>query len=408
VDLSSQSGVEGTMVVVTGKVTGVAQANTPLTFTAAGGGASPAEASDFADPGSVSLAIPAGTASGTLFSVTSFLLQNDLADEPTESVVVSGSGAPGEVTVTDGVQGINDDPGDLPPTVAVGDATVNEGAGPASVPVTLTFDGTTTSTEQSVVINYATSDGSARAGVDYTAKSGQITLAPGQLSGAISVPVTADTLDEPDQSFNVNLGTITPAETPHGQTVAAVTVVDDDATKAATIDAPTVRTGTGPVTVSGQAREGTVVTLYATPKGRPTALVTTTTANSTGGYSFTRTIGMEVSFYTKADGLNSATAKVAVRQSPGITLTSAGKGKVKVRGTTNPVLANTYVSIERANANGTWTRVAYGYSGKDGSLTKTLTGLKSGRTEKYRVYVTSSPGFGILYGYSATKQIKVS
>jgi hypothetical protein len=79
---------------------------------------------------------------------------------------------------------------------------VNESAGTATVTVTRTGD-----SSGSVTVHYATSDGSARAGTDYTATSGDLTFAAGVTSKTISVPL----LDDPDaaasESFTVTLPT---------------------------------------------------------------------------------------------------------------------------------------------------------------------------------------------------------
>ena len=57
----------------------------------------------------------------------------------------------------------------LVPTVSINDVTVNEAAGTATFTVTLN-----TASGQAVSVNYATSNGSATAGADYTAASGTL------------------------------------------------------------------------------------------------------------------------------------------------------------------------------------------------------------------------------------------
>lgn len=56
-----------------------------------------------------------------------------------------------------------------------------------------------------VNVNYTTSDGSATAGIDYTARSGTLTIPSGSMSGSISIPVSGDTDVESDESFTVTL-----------------------------------------------------------------------------------------------------------------------------------------------------------------------------------------------------------
>ena len=52
---------------------------------------------------------------------------------------------------------------------------------------------------------YATSNGTANAGADYTGTSGTLNFAPGVTSQTITVPISNDLLDELDETFTVNL-----------------------------------------------------------------------------------------------------------------------------------------------------------------------------------------------------------
>jgi sugar lactone lactonase YvrE len=62
----------------------------------------------------------------------------------------------------------------------------------------------------SVSIDYATSDGTATAGSDYTATSGTLTFAPGELSKTISIPITNDNLYEGgNETFTLTLSSPT-------------------------------------------------------------------------------------------------------------------------------------------------------------------------------------------------------
>ena len=54
-------------------------------------------------------------------------------------------------------------------------------------------------------VNYATADGSATAGQDYTASSGTVTFADNQTTATIAVPITDDTAAEGDETLGVTL-----------------------------------------------------------------------------------------------------------------------------------------------------------------------------------------------------------
>jgi probable HAF family extracellular repeat protein len=90
------------------------------------------------------------------------------------------------------------------PVVNIGDASVAEGhAGTASASLTVTLSA---ASSQAVTVTYSTANGSATAGSDYQSASGTVTIAAGQTSTTISVPVNGDRTGEPNETFAVNLG----------------------------------------------------------------------------------------------------------------------------------------------------------------------------------------------------------
>jgi hypothetical protein len=111
------------------------------------------------------------------------------------------------------------------PYVSITHATAtegNEGTSPAEFTVSLTAP-----YDLPVTVDYATADGSATAGVDYTAASGPLTFAPGQTSQPLSVAVHGDRLGEPDEGFLVHVSTPDSyARVGNGTGVA--TIVDDE------------------------------------------------------------------------------------------------------------------------------------------------------------------------------------
>ena len=58
-------------------------------------------------------------------------------------------------------------------------------------------------------VDYATADGTAIAGSDYTATSGTLTFTPGQTSKPVPVTITDDALAEDDETFTLNLSNAT-------------------------------------------------------------------------------------------------------------------------------------------------------------------------------------------------------
>ncbi len=89
------------------------------------------------------------------------------------------------------------------PSASVGDVTVAEG-NDGTVGATFTVS-LSAAYDQPVAVHYATADGTATAGSDYTAVSGDITFAPGETTKTVTVVVYGDKKKEPDEWFAVDL-----------------------------------------------------------------------------------------------------------------------------------------------------------------------------------------------------------
>ena len=88
-----------------------------------------------------------------------------------------------------------------PVGIAVADARVEEGAG-AVLAFAVTLSRAATS---AFSVDYATSDGSARAGEDYTAASGTLSFQAGELSRTVEVAVLDDAHDEGEETLTLRL-----------------------------------------------------------------------------------------------------------------------------------------------------------------------------------------------------------
>jgi hypothetical protein len=114
---------------------------------------------------------------------------------------------------------------DTPGTLQLSAASYSVGESGNSVTITvLRPDGTS----GGVTVDYATSDDTAQAGVDYTAKSGTLTFAALDTSESFTVPITKDTLDENDETFTVTLSNPTGGAVLGTPSSAPVTINDDD------------------------------------------------------------------------------------------------------------------------------------------------------------------------------------
>ncbi len=100
---------------------------------------------------------------------------------------------------------------------------VNEGAGTGLITVRRTGAST-----NEVAVDYATSDGTAQAGLDYTNVTGTLTFAAGVVEMSIAVPIIDDALVENDETFLVDLSNPTGGAVLGSITEAVVTIVDND------------------------------------------------------------------------------------------------------------------------------------------------------------------------------------
>ncbi|MFN7850551.1 MAG: bluetail domain-containing putative surface protein, partial [Dolichospermum sp.] len=97
----------------------------------------------------------------------------------------------------------------------------------ASYTVTLS-----SASNQTISVNYATANGTATAGLDYTATIGTLTFAPGATSQVINIPILNDSLNEADETFTLTLSS--PTNAVLGAVTIATTTINDTITAAVT------------------------------------------------------------------------------------------------------------------------------------------------------------------------------
>ena len=149
-------------------------------------------------------------------------IANDALDEADEALRLNVSGA--GVSDGEGLATIDDD--DPPPTVRVVDAA------PAAEGATALFTiALNRASGRAVTVVFATANGSAIAGQDYTARGGTLTIPAGSTSVPIGVPLSDDAADEPNETFELRISGPTAAAL--GDASATATIVDDDAPPAA-------------------------------------------------------------------------------------------------------------------------------------------------------------------------------
>ena len=100
---------------------------------------------------------------------------------------------------------------------------VNESTASATITVKLSGPAS-----QPVTVDYATSDGTATAGSDYTAATGSFTFAPGETSKTFVVPFINDTLDEPNETVMIDLSNPSSNAMLGSPATTVLTIVDND------------------------------------------------------------------------------------------------------------------------------------------------------------------------------------
>jgi hypothetical protein len=187
-----------------------------VAYTTANGSA--AAGSDYtAAAGTATFAAGATTAS------VSVVVAGDTAIEADETFVMNLS-SPANATIAraQATGTIQNDEG--LPVLAISDASVAEGnSGTVNAVLNVTLSA---ASPQVVNVSYATADGTATAGTDYTAASGTLTFLPGVISQSITVAVTGDTTTESNETLTVNL--TAPANATIADAQGVVTLTNDD------------------------------------------------------------------------------------------------------------------------------------------------------------------------------------
>ena len=247
---------------------------------------------------------------GDTSETITIVVNEDSIDEENETLYVDLSGATSGIVITDaqGIGTITDN--DSAPSISIGDATVTEGhSGTTDAEFTVLLS---TESGKTITVNYATADGTAIAGKDYTSKTENLVFNPGDKSITIKIQVSGNTLDEDDKTFKVNLSGASNATILDSSAIATIT--DDDAAPTISIgDATVVEGDSGTanlvytVTLS-QASGKTVTVDFATQDGTATiadndyiAKTTTTLTFAPGDTTETITVTVNGDIVLEAD-----------------------------------------------------------------------------------------------------------
>ncbi|WP_428079860.1 Calx-beta domain-containing protein [Candidatus Pelagibacter sp.] len=233
---------------------------------------------------------------GNLTGTTSFSTIDDNVYEGNETATIAIDSVSGGNASENGSQSVNITltENESLPSLSIIDATVNSESGNASI--TISVSGTSTN---DITIDYATSDGTATAGEDYSATSGTLTISAGQTSGTITVPILADTLDEDNETLTVTLSN--PSNATVSDSTATLTITDND-------DAPSLSINDISTDNENASNAQFTVSLSAASSKNVTVDYATSDGTATAGEDYSATSGT----LTISAGQTSGTFNVAI------------------------------------------------------------------------------------------------
>lgn len=203
-------------------------------------------------------------------------INNDSLFETNETLTLSLSGALIGVIGTQDTATLTILNDDAAPTVQLSNATysIAENGGPLNATVNLSPASGVTAT-----VNLATANGTASSASDYAARNLVVTIAPGNTSANVSVPITDDAVFEGNETFTLNLSGPTNATLGTNDSATA-TITDNETQPTVSLDASSypITEGTGPITLSAE---------LSGPSATPVTVVLSSTHNTAGASDYT-------------------------------------------------------------------------------------------------------------------------
>jgi uncharacterized repeat protein (TIGR01451 family) len=182
-------------------------------------------------------------------------VKGDTAIEPNETFLIRLSNPTNTVLVVSQVEGTIIDDEDRP-ALSVDSVSVSEGnSGSARFTVRLSAP-----SAEAISVNFATTNGTALAGLDYTAISTNLVFNPDQTTNIVNIQVLADNLRETDETFSVLLSNPLNAFISGPEGIG--TILDDDPIPTIIVESSSISEGNGdsvnlviPLTLSAPTKE---------------------------------------------------------------------------------------------------------------------------------------------------------
>ena len=218
-----------------------------------------------------------GTSAVFKITVTNFVTGGNLSSVSVSNEVAEANYANNADEATTTVTAV--------PQLSISDATLIEGdARSTNLVFTVSLSNPSA---RNVTVNYATASGTARSGRDFFSARGTLKFLPGETSKTLTVRVLNDRLNEDDESFFVNLSSVTGALLTRGQAIG--TILDNDPW-------PALSVADAKITEQNSGSRSMVFKVKLTPaSGRPVSVRCSTVAGTAiEGADFTGTNGLLV------------------------------------------------------------------------------------------------------------------
>ena len=206
-----------------------------------------------------------------------------------------------------------------------------------NVTYTVTLSSTSTKT---ITVQYATANGTAIAGSDYTSTSGTLTFNPGVTSQVINIPILNDSLSEANETFNLTLSSPTNANL--GTTNTVTTTITDTLSASVTTTLPANvenLTLTGTTAINGTGNAGNNILQGNSANNTLTGL----NGNDTYSFVANSALGIDTITETTTDGIDTITfngTTVAVNVNLGVTTSQTVNSNLKLIISANNVIEN--------------------------------------------------------------------
>ena len=274
---------------------------------------------------------------------------------------------------------------DMQPAISINDVSGLEGNDPAT-PNSLVFTVQLSNPSvETVRVSYTTSDGTAQvSGNDYTPENQVLTFSPGEISKTITVPITADTMSEVDETFVVNLNGAQQATITDFQGVG--TIINDDAG---------LRIGDATLTEGNLGATGNMSFPVTLTSAQPNAVVTLDYMTQDSSAISTGTTSVGTKDFMSKSGTLTLTADANGNATGTILVQVLGDGVKESNETFNVLISNASGGIPVSNSAGHGTII----DDDTGTITisnATITEGDSGQQDAVFVVSLDSPATGTV------------